>query len=166
MVCIGCLVQRNVHLSLVSWLSLFLGNFTYQSKRIEFSSSPDFIGTKDLAAVKLLDEKRSSIRSDTFIVPAHCLALDFAEYKESGSFTIFSMFYNESFFTFMQNDSSYIGATVGRVANRIGGAQFTLDGIHYKLVANEGKNMLHGTILLLSSIFSLKNDKIGKEIIS
>ncbi|KAH9676409.1 Aldose 1-epimerase family protein [Citrus sinensis] len=43
-----------------------------------------------------------------------------------------------------KNDSSYIGATVGRVANRIGGAQFTLDGIHYKLVANEGKNMLHG----------------------
>ncbi|XP_057952016.1 uncharacterized protein LOC131146425 [Malania oleifera] len=42
------------------------------------------------------------------------------------------------------NDSTYFGAIVGRVANRIGGAQFTLDGIHYKLVPNEGKNMLHG----------------------
>lgn len=45
---------------------------------------------------------------------------------------------------FLQNDTSYIGAIVGRVANRIGGAQFTLNGTHYKLVANEGKNMLHG----------------------
>ena len=42
------------------------------------------------------------------------------------------------------NDSTYFGAIVGRVANRIGGAQFTLNGIHYKLDANEGKNMLHG----------------------
>nr|ACU21056.1 unknown [Glycine max] len=41
------------------------------------------------------------------------------------------------------NDTSYFGATVGRVANRIGGAQFTLNGIHYKLVANEGNNTLH-----------------------
>lgn len=45
---------------------------------------------------------------------------------------------------FLQNDTTYIGAIVGRVANRIGGAQFTLNGTHYKLVANEGKNMLHG----------------------
>lgn len=44
----------------------------------------------------------------------------------------------------MQNDSTYFGAIVGRVANRISGAQFTLDGVHYKLDANEGKNMLHG----------------------
>ncbi|KAH7553380.1 hypothetical protein JRO89_XS12G0005000 [Xanthoceras sorbifolium] len=43
-----------------------------------------------------------------------------------------------------KNDTTYFGAIVGRVANRIGGAQFTLDGKHYKVVANEGKNMLHG----------------------
>lgn len=44
----------------------------------------------------------------------------------------------------MQNDSSYFGAIVGRIANRIGGAQFTLNGKRYKLDANENKNMLHG----------------------
>lgn len=43
-----------------------------------------------------------------------------------------------------KNDTTYFGATVGRVANRIGGAKFTLNGTHYNLVANEGKNMLHG----------------------
>ncbi|XP_051119711.1 uncharacterized protein LOC127243636 [Andrographis paniculata] len=42
------------------------------------------------------------------------------------------------------NDSSYFGAIVGRVANRIGGAKFTLNGTTYKLDANEGSNMLHG----------------------
>ncbi|CAI9758644.1 unnamed protein product [Fraxinus pennsylvanica] len=42
------------------------------------------------------------------------------------------------------NDTSYIGAIVGRVANRIGGAEFTLNGTHYKLDANEGTSMLHG----------------------
>lgn len=42
------------------------------------------------------------------------------------------------------NDTTYFGATVGRVANRIGGAQFTLNGIHYKLIANQGNNTLHG----------------------
>ncbi len=32
----------------------------------------------------------------------------------------------------------------GRVANRIAGAAFTLDGQEYKLAANDGKNTLHG----------------------
>ncbi|KAL5714088.1 aldose 1-epimerase [Ranunculus cassubicifolius] len=36
------------------------------------------------------------------------------------------------------------GAIVGRVANRIGGAQFTLNGIIYELIANDGNNTLHG----------------------
>jgi aldose 1-epimerase len=38
----------------------------------------------------------------------------------------------------------YIGATVGRYANRIGKARFALDGVEYKLTANEGPNQLHG----------------------
>ncbi|XP_052176719.1 uncharacterized protein LOC127791029 [Diospyros lotus] len=44
-----------------------------------------------------------------------------------------------------KNDTTYFGATVGRVANRIGGAQFTLNGVHYRLLPNDHvKNMLHG----------------------
>lgn len=39
---------------------------------------------------------------------------------------------------------AYCGATVGRVANRIGGARFALHGKTYLLSANEGKNQLHG----------------------
>lgn len=40
--------------------------------------------------------------------------------------------------------SPYFGAIAGRVANRIGGAKFSLDGTAYELPANEGPNHLHG----------------------
>jgi len=40
----------------------------------------------------------------------------------------------------------YFGATVGRYANRIGGASFKLNNIEYKLAANNGPNHLHGGI--------------------
>lgn len=36
------------------------------------------------------------------------------------------------------------GGTIGRCANRIAGAAFSLDGTHWPLTANEGANQLHG----------------------
>lgn len=43
---------------------------------------------------------------------------------------------------YRQNDG-YLGATVGRYANRIAGACFTLNGEEWRLDANEGENLLH-----------------------
>jgi aldose 1-epimerase len=47
-----------------------------------------------------------------------------------------------------QNDPYYFGGTIGRVANRIGGAKVTIDGTDYKLAPNTlpdfGFNSLHG----------------------
>ena len=40
--------------------------------------------------------------------------------------------------------SPMFGASVGRYANRIADARFTLDGVEYKLTANSGKNHIHG----------------------
>jgi aldose 1-epimerase len=40
--------------------------------------------------------------------------------------------------------SAHYGAITGRYANRIGGAQFTLNGQTYHLIANNGANTLHG----------------------
>jgi aldose 1-epimerase len=52
----------------------------------------------------------------------------------------------------------YAGATVGRVANRIAGAQFTLDGKVHKLAANHGRNSLHGGLRGIDKV----NWKVGE----
>ncbi|WP_290357682.1 aldose epimerase family protein [Roseateles violae] len=43
-----------------------------------------------------------------------------------------------------REQSAYMGAIVGRVANRIAGAAFSLQGRQHRLAANEGVNQLHG----------------------
>ncbi len=43
-----------------------------------------------------------------------------------------------------QGGGAYLGATCGRVANRIAGSAFTLDGERHVLAANEGVNQRHG----------------------
>jgi len=38
----------------------------------------------------------------------------------------------------------FLGAAVGRYANRIGGGKFTIDGVEYQLTKNDNGNTLHG----------------------
>jgi len=42
------------------------------------------------------------------------------------------------------SERNFFGALIGRWANRIGGARFTLDGIDYTVDHNDGANLLHG----------------------
>ncbi|KAM0850935.1 hypothetical protein ACQ4PT_052765 [Festuca glaucescens] len=49
-----------------------------------------------------------------------------------------------SFSPIPENGTAYFGGLIGRVANRISGARFTLDGKAYRLFPNDGKNTLHG----------------------
>ena len=43
-----------------------------------------------------------------------------------------------------QSDTAYVGALIGRYANRIAGGGFSLSGVYYPLTKNEGENTLHG----------------------
>lgn len=43
-----------------------------------------------------------------------------------------------------ENNGVFLGATIGRNANRIGKAKFTLNGTEYTLDVNDGNNNLHG----------------------
>lgn len=46
----------------------------------------------------------------------------------------------------MSSENPYLGAIVGRVANRISNASFALDGKEYKLNPTVGTTTLHGGI--------------------
>ncbi|PKA51313.1 aldose 1-epimerase [Apostasia shenzhenica] len=46
--------------------------------------------------------------------------------------------------SYVADDRTYFGALVGRVANRIGHAQFSVNGTVYRLYPNDGNNTLHG----------------------
>jgi aldose 1-epimerase len=55
------------------------------------------------------------------------------------------------------NDKTYFGATIGRVANRIGGDKILIDNVSYKIALNAlpdfGKNHLHGGVKGLIKLF-------------
>lgn len=40
--------------------------------------------------------------------------------------------------------AGFMGSTIGRFANRIADARFVLDGVDYRLAANDGSHTLHG----------------------
>ncbi|MBN2418264.1 MAG: galactose mutarotase [Deltaproteobacteria bacterium] len=63
---------------------------------------------------------------------------------------------------YMKNPS-YFGCIVGRYANRIGNAEFTLDGVRYNLAKNNGENSLHGGIIGFDKVLWDAEPVVGKD---
>jgi galactose mutarotase-like enzyme len=67
----------------------------------------------------------------------------------------------------LRTKSPYYGSTVGRVANRVAGGQFTVGGRVYSLATNNGPNSLHGgvvgfdKVLWTPTIFSKRECVLG-----
>ena len=54
---------------------------------------------------------------------------------------------------YIEEKASIFGTVIGRCANRISNARFSINGVEYKVAANEGKNSLHGGIKGYNSKF-------------
>lgn len=54
------------------------------------------------------------------------------------------------------SDTSYQGATVGRIANRIANASFEIDGKTYNVTKNEKNNCLHGGVGFKNRLWDVK----------
>lgn len=84
---------------------------------------------------------------DNGVIRAHildygCIIQSLLVKDKNGNFTDVVLGYDKPLG--YEINSGYLGAFIGRVANRIKDGKFTLNGESYKLFANDGKNSLHG----------------------
>jgi aldose 1-epimerase len=123
-------------LSLVTWV--MLGSIHAQTlKRIELT---DFGKTKDGSEVKLITLRNAKGMSAQ-IITYGAIIKELNVPDRDGKF-VNVVLTTDSVEKFERFGGA--AAVIGRVANRIAGAQFELDGNTYKLPANEKKNTIHG----------------------
>lgn len=119
-------------------LSLFPGALHAQTlQRVEHR---EFGKTRDGAEVKLTTLRNSKGMSAQ-IISYGAIIKELQAPDRNGNFTNI-LLSTDSLEKFQRFGGS--AAVIGRVANRIAGAQFELDGVTYKLAANNGKNTIHG----------------------
>lgn len=104
-------------------------------ERSEFGTAPD--GTK-VDRITLRNSKGMSAQ----IVSYGAIIKEIWAPDRSGHFT--NVLLTTDSLQKFQRGFGGAAAVIGRVANRIAGAQFELDGAVYKLAANNGKNSIHG----------------------
>ena len=110
-------------------------SYAVNATRASFGTMPD--GT-EVEAITLVASQGISARIITYGATLQSLILP----DRSGQLDDVVLGYSD--LTTYLAKPQYFGATVGRFANRIAGAQFSLDGTVYSLAANDSANSLHG----------------------
>lgn len=96
--------------------------------------------TKDGRAVEKVLLKNGQLEAEIMTLGATVLALRVPD--QTGKLTDVVLGYTSP--AAYEENEGYLGALVGRYANRIAGACFSVDGVTYQLAANEGSKQLHG----------------------
>jgi aldose 1-epimerase len=118
--------------------SVFLGSVHAQTlRRVELAY---FGKTQDGAEVELITLRNAQGMSAQ-IITYGAIIKELHAPDRNGNFTNI-LLTTDSLQKFQRFGGS--AAVIGRVANRIAGAQFELDGTTYKLAANNGKSTIHG----------------------
>jgi len=65
------------------------------------------------------------------------------------------LYYCFTFITEYERNPAYFGAVIGRVANRVFGGKFTIDGVDYQLALNRSPNHLHGGLIGFDKVISI-----------
>ena len=105
-----------------------------EAQREVFGSLPD---GRDVAAVTLSNDNGMSVRILAYGALVQQLTVPG---REGAADVVLGYDGMEGYLS----APNYFGVSVGRYANRIGGAKFTLDGKTYQLATNDGSNSLHG----------------------
>jgi len=119
--------------------AVFHGPLQAQSlRRIE---QADFGKTQDGSGVKLITLRNSKGMSAQ-IITYGAIIKDLQAPDRNGNFT--NIVLTTDSLQSYQRGFNAAAAIIGRVVNRIGGAQFELDGTTYPLTPNDKKNTIHG----------------------
>jgi aldose 1-epimerase len=128
-------VRVAVKLAAAALVSLPAGTWAASAQRAPFGKLPD--GTA-IEAVTLTNSHGVSARIMTYGATLQALIAP----DRQGQKADIALGYDD--LTGYVEHPNYFGATIGRFANRIRGARFTLDGKAYSLALNDKPNSLHG----------------------
>ncbi|MDB6174403.1 MAG: Aldose 1-epimerase [Chthoniobacteraceae bacterium] len=125
----------------VIFLAVFVFLGSVQGEILRGIEQVDFGKTEDGSEVKLITLRNSKGMSAR-IITYGAIIKELNAPDRDGKFT--NILLTTDSLQKFERGFNGAAAVIGRVVNRIGGAQFELDGTTYKLAANEKKNTIHG----------------------
>ena len=134
-------MNRVMQISLLRVASLVAALGSVQAQTLKRVEQADFGKTQEGSEVKLVT-LRNSKGMIARIITYGAIIQELQAPDRNGNFT--NILLTTDNLERFQRGFNGAAAVIGRVANRIGGAQFELDGTTYKLTVNERKNTIHG----------------------